>query len=93
MDDSDLRIKEIMPFVPSGKDFALALRFFQDLGFAIAWKSDELAILTKDACRFFLQNFHNQDFQDNFMMNIDVANLDDWWKHIEAAGVCWHIAG
>jgi hypothetical protein len=55
----------------------LSLRFFQDLGFTVSWKSPEMSVLRKDACCFFLQNYHNQDMQDNFMMNLDVENLDD----------------
>ena len=33
----------LIPFVPAGADFALALAFFAELGFATAWKHDGLA--------------------------------------------------
>ncbi len=81
----NLKAKELMAFVPSGKDYELSLRFFQDLGFAVTWKSDEMAVLKKDECRFFLQNYSNENMQRNFMMNLEVEDVDDWWQRIESA--------
>jgi hypothetical protein len=83
--ETKAKAKELMAFVPSGKDYGLSLRFFQDLGFTVSWKSDEMAVLRKDACCFFLQNYHNQEMQDNFMMNLDVEDLEEWWTMIQAA--------
>ena len=83
----NLKAKELLPFLPSGKDYPLALRFYQDLGFELTWTSAEMSIFKKDACRFFLQNYHNQDMQDNLMMSLEVENLDDWWAHIQAANL------
>jgi hypothetical protein len=40
---SDLTVIEIKPFVPS-RDFALAKKFFEDLGFTIAWSDESLAL-------------------------------------------------
>lgn len=79
--------REIMAFVPSGSDYPLALAFYQDLGFAVDFRSEELSLLRKDACRFFLQNFAHAGMQANFMMNLEVDDLDAWWAHIQAAGL------
>jgi uncharacterized glyoxalase superfamily protein PhnB len=87
MPESVLRAKEPMAFVPSGKNYERSLRFFQDIGFEVAWKSPEMATLKKDGCKFFLQNYHNQDMQDNFMMNLDVEDLDAWWAKLQAANL------
>jgi uncharacterized glyoxalase superfamily protein PhnB len=84
MDKLNLKAKEIMAFVPSGEDFPLALRFYQDLGFEVDWKSDDLAVLRKDACRFFLQKLENEEMRKNFMMNLDVEDLDAWWQRIQS---------
>jgi hypothetical protein len=67
MSDFNLKAKEILAFVPSGKDFPSTLQFYRDLGFDVDWESEDLAILRKDSCRFFLQNFANEEMQKNFM--------------------------
>jgi catechol 2,3-dioxygenase-like lactoylglutathione lyase family enzyme len=84
MESPNLKIKEIMAFVPSGKDYEQALRFYLDLGFEADFKSDDLALLRMGAYRFFLQKFENAGLQGNFMMNMEVENLDDWWARIES---------
>jgi hypothetical protein len=33
-----MTISVLKPFVPSGKDFATARRFFVDLGFSVSWE-------------------------------------------------------
>lgn len=84
MDSLNLNVKELMPFVPSGGNYPKALEFFQDLGFKVDWKSDELALLRAGTFRFFLQKFDDRNFQDNYMVNMDVENLDDWWTWISS---------
>jgi hypothetical protein len=69
--------------VGAGRDYAGEIRFYLDLGFTLAWKSEELAVFVVGAFRFFLQNLANREMQDNFMMNLDVEDLDAWWRKIE----------
>lgn len=83
MDDQNLKVKELMTFVPSGSDYQNEIRFYEALGFTVVWKSDELAILKVGNLRFFLQNIENKEMQNNFMMDLEVENLDHWWKKIE----------
>jgi hypothetical protein len=83
MADLNLAVKEIMTFVPSGSKYDACLGFYQDLGFSVDWKSDDLAILRIDRFRFFLQKFENMEMQSNFMMNLEVENVEDWWIKIE----------
>lgn len=87
MEALNLHVKEVMAFVPSGKDYELSLRFYQDMGFVIDWKSDDLALVRIGAFRFFLQNFENRNMQDNFMMNVEVADLDAWWEKLSGANL------
>jgi uncharacterized glyoxalase superfamily protein PhnB len=89
----NLKAREIMTFVPSGKDFPLALAFYQDLGFEVDGRTDDLAILRKDSCRFFLQNFANAEMQNNFMMNLEVEDLDAWWDRIREASLAEKYPG
>ena len=50
---------EVKAFVPA-RDFQLSKRFYQDLGFGLAWSSDDLAYLRHGNSSFLLQNFYSK---------------------------------
>jgi catechol 2,3-dioxygenase-like lactoylglutathione lyase family enzyme len=77
---------EVKAFVPS-KDFALSKKFYQDLGFELAWSSDELAYLRNGNSSFLLQNFYQPDHAGNFMMHLLVEDVEAWWTHVEVQGL------
>lgn len=79
---SDMTTIEIKAFVPA-RDFALSKRFYQDLGFEIAWSSDDLAYVRCGDTSFLLQNFYNKEHADNFMMHMLVKDVDAWWQHVQ----------
>lgn len=79
---SELRYTSVQPFVPSGKDYDLARRFFAEIGFVELWENDGLAGFASGECRFLLQRYDNQDFANNLMMKITVPNLDSWWAEV-----------
>ena len=79
----DLHTIEAKPYVPA-RDFALSLRFYQALGFAIVWSSDDLAHLRHGASGFLLQRFFVPGHARNFQMHLLVRNADDWHRHIQA---------
>ena len=72
---------EIKAFVPA-KDFDLSKRFYQDLGFEIAWSSDELAHLHAGKSSFLLQKFYQQEHAANFMMHMLVRDVAVWWQRV-----------
>lgn len=76
----DLTAIEIKAFVPA-KDFELSKRFYQDLGFDVAWSSEGLAYMRHGNTSFLLQTFH--ELPDNFMMHLLVQDVDSWWSHVE----------
>ena len=80
---SNLDIVEIKAFVPS-KDFDLSKRFYSDLGFTIAWSSDDLAYLHSGNSSFLLSRFYQQELAANFMMHMLVADVGAWWQHVVA---------
>lgn len=82
-----MTISVLKPFIPSGKDFSLARRFFLDLGFTVNWEVQGLAELQLGSAVFLLQDFHNPTMQDNLMMFAKVDDLDAWWRHIRTCGV------
>jgi hypothetical protein len=64
--------------VPS-RDFALSKRFYQDLGFDLAWSSEDLAYVRHGNSSFLLQNFYNKEHAGNFMMHLLVESVEAWW--------------
>lgn len=80
----DLTAKEILTFIPSVIDFEIAKRFYIEIGFSVDFENDSLAILKKDQCRFFLQNNPNNWIDGNFMMVLNVTDLDAWWEHLRS---------
>jgi uncharacterized glyoxalase superfamily protein PhnB len=88
-----MTITALKPFIPSGKDFALARRFFVDLGFAVRWEGGGYAELALGAAAFILQDFHHADMQANLMMFAKVDDLDAWWTHLVASGVADRYPG
>ncbi|WP_028549571.1 hypothetical protein [Paenibacillus sp. UNC451MF] len=75
---------QLRPFIPSGQDYGLAQRFFEALGFEKIYSDNGLSIFRIDGQDFYLQNFHNQEFQENFMIELLVEDLDGWWNQIQA---------
>ena len=83
---AELKVVEIKAFVPSS-DFARCKQFYQELGFELAWSSDDLAYLRNGASSFLLQRFYNKEHADNFMMHLLVEDADAWWRHVQARGI------
>jgi hypothetical protein len=77
----NLTTVEAKAFVPA-KDFALSKQFYQDLGFELAWSSEDLAYLRHGPSSFLLQQF-DQGI-DNFMMHLLVQDVESWWDHVRA---------
>jgi len=74
---------EIKTFVPA-KDFDLSKRFYQDLGFELAWCSDDLAYFHAGSSSFLLQRFYVKELADNFMMHLLVEDVESWWHYISS---------
>ena len=82
----DLTIVEIKAFVPA-RDFPLSKQFYEDLGFTIAWSTDDLAYVRYGNASFLLQNFYVSEHAGNFMMHLLVEDVDAWWRHVQAQGL------
>ncbi|MBD0299485.1 MAG: VOC family protein [Nitrososphaera sp.] len=82
METLNLKAKEILTFIPSGKNYKKAIEFYLELGFQLDWQTEDYCSFGKDNCRFLLQNNPSNWGKDNFMMVLEVENLDDWWKHL-----------
>lgn len=77
----NLEAIEIKAFVPA-RDFDLSKAFYTDLGFEVAFSSDDLAYLKAGECSFLLQKFYVKEHAENFMMHMLVADVDAWWARV-----------
>jgi Glyoxalase/Bleomycin resistance protein/Dioxygenase superfamily len=75
-------VTDIKAFVPA-KDLNVSKAFYTDLGFTTKWSNDEIAELQIGSFRFLLQKFYVAQHAGNFMMGLNVENLDAWWDYIQ----------
>ena len=80
--DNPLRVASLAPFVPSGKDYGSSRWLFAGLGFEAEWEGGDYSGVRSGNARFILQRFENEEFASNFMIRIDVPDLDAWWEGI-----------
>ena len=83
---------DIKVFAPA-KDFDTSLAFYQALGWELIGKYDSLAELQLGDHRFFLQDYYQKDWAENFMFYIHVKNVQSWYEHIEKALANGHYEG
>jgi uncharacterized glyoxalase superfamily protein PhnB len=80
------RVLELNAFVPA-KDFDVSKQFYLDIGFELAWDSDDIARFKIGSFSFLLQKFHVQQHSENFMMGLMVEDADLWWEHFKRIGL------
>lgn len=72
-------IKNIRTFIPT-KDFKESKEYYLELGFNVLWEGKDLIILGDENNNFFLQDYYNEDWANNFMMQIHVEDLNDTYE-------------
>lgn len=77
---NELQALSLRPFVPSGADYALSRRLFAELGFEVTWEHDGCAGLRNGEAQFILQQFNDPVFASNYMISLNVPDLDAWWR-------------
>lgn len=75
----EIKYNSIEAFVPSGGDFKASRQLFLELGFNVVWETNDFVGFENNGCRFILQNYDSKEFAENFMMNVKVDNLDEFW--------------
>jgi uncharacterized glyoxalase superfamily protein PhnB len=83
---SHLQATEIKAFVPA-RDFALSKRFYDDLGFTIAWSDEDLAYGRCGESSFLLQKFYHPEHAAKVLMHLLVPDVAAWWKQVEDSQV------
>jgi hypothetical protein len=74
----------LLPFVPGGADFARSRELMHELGFRELWAADDYVGFAAGGAKFILQNFNEFAFASNFMLRLEVPDLDAWWAEIAA---------
>lgn len=77
----------LQPFVPSGSNFQASKQLFLELGFSIRWDAGDYVSFEKDSCRFILQNFSNKEFAENFMITVNVSDVNSFWEMVNEKGL------
>lgn len=77
-----MNIKNIRTFLPS-KDFEVSKNFYKDLGFKVQWENKELCMFGEPEYNFFLQDYYNEDWANNLMMQLFVDDLEALYKIAE----------
>jgi len=78
------RATALIPFVPSGPSFELALAFFVELGFAAVWQDSDIVGLRFGHAYFMLQNVNVPIWQENQMLTLEVDDLELYWREVDA---------
>jgi len=73
----------IRPFVPS-KDYALSKLYYEALGFTATHSDEQITILKMGAFSFIQQNYYQQQFAENCMIQLLVRDADAWWRRVDA---------
>ena len=77
-----LQVLSLAPFVPSGADYDASRRLFIELGFEETWENHGCAGFRNGAAQFILQKFDLRSFAENYMVRINVKDLELWWDAI-----------
>jgi len=81
---ADSSILDLKAFVPA-KEPSVSRQFYCDLGFKQNWANDQIAEFQIGSFRFLLQNYHAKGYAENYMISLTVADVEAWWRQIEAA--------
>jgi len=76
------KIGTIRSFVPA-KDYQGSRGFYKKLGFEETYTSESLSVFNAGEFSFYLQNFYNKKFAENYMMFMEVDDVDAFWKYLE----------
>lgn len=77
-----MKLLSLEPFIPSGSNFENSKQLFQELGFSISWDGGDYVGFERDGCKFILQNYNNEQFAQNLMINVKVSNAEEFWRFV-----------
>ena len=72
----------IRAFVPA-KEFDIERSFYREIGFEERTYDDSLSVFSQGEFSFYLQNYYVKDWADNFMMFLEVDDVDQWFYFLK----------
>ena len=63
-------------------DYECSRDFYIAIGFSVNWDQGNLAEMELNGCRFFLQDYYNQDWCNNSMLHMDVIDARAWHARV-----------
>jgi hypothetical protein len=72
--------EKVRAFLPT-KDFETSKAFYTALGFTLVLDLD-VAIFRAGTSEIILTQYYQKEYAENFMMQLVVDDLDNWWSHI-----------
>jgi hypothetical protein len=87
------RVTGLVPFVPGGADFRRSRDLFQELGFEELWANGGYVGLRRGDARFILQDLDAPAFASQFMIRIEVSDLDAWWAEVQPLKLAERFTG
>ena len=81
----NLNASDVKTFVPA-KNFAESFEFYTQLGWESKFRAEDdgIAILELADSRFYLQNYYQREWANNFMLHITVEDAHAWYQHASA---------
>lgn len=73
----------IRPFIGS-KDFKTSRKFYSELGFEEFIIDSNMSVFKTDGVAFYLQNAYVKDWLENTMIFLEVKDVDQHWKDLQA---------
>lgn len=73
----------IRPFI-GAKDFEISRNFYRDLGFQETVLTNHMSVFKTDEIAFYLQDAYVEDWINNTMIFVEVADTDRYWKRLLA---------
>jgi hypothetical protein len=71
----------IRPFI-GAKDFALSRSFYRAFGFSEMVISPVMSYFALQGVGFYLQDYYVQDWVDNTMLFLEVADVEQYWAEL-----------
>ncbi len=75
--------KSIRPFI-GAENFELSRNFYRDLGFEEVVLFHNMSLFKTASIGFYLQDAYVKDWINNSMIFMEVENIDQFWKDLEA---------
>jgi len=84
--DIKQEIKSIRAFI-GAKDYEASRSFYRDLGFTEQVLSEKMSLFTIDGLSFYLQDYYVKEWIDNFMMLLEVGNVEAYYRFLQQLGL------